>query len=154
MPQEAPSSKGVTLGHPCDTTAAVVQSTVMRGHIVTSEVQTELGVRVVLPNGKFNTLRILVDFACQAVNLANPNVFGVQISEKYESPNGGTYPKLTGRRLCRGGDEQIDVKLNLWRMWMVVFHLLVWPNMACPNTLSGIYLAIWFSGTQGVMNIV
>ena len=58
----------------------------MKGHIVTSEVQTELSVQVVLPNGELKTLRVLVDFGCQAVALANPNVFGEQISEKYESP--------------------------------------------------------------------
>ena len=58
----------------------------MKGHIVTSEIQTGLSVQVVLPNGEFNALRVLVDFGCQAVALANPNVFGDQISEKYESP--------------------------------------------------------------------
>ena len=37
---------------------------------------------------------------------------------------------------------------------MVGFHFLVLPNMACPRTLSRIYLGIWFWGTHGVMNIV
>ena len=53
---------------------------------MTSEIQTELSVQVVLPNGEFKTLRVLVGFGCQAVALANANVFGDQISEKYESP--------------------------------------------------------------------
>ena len=37
---------------------------------------------------------------------------------------------------------------------MVVFHFLVLPNMACPRTLSQIYLGIRFWGTLGVTNIV
>ena len=45
-------------------------------------------------------------------------------------------------------------KFNLRVLWMVVFHFLVLPNMACPHTLSRIYLGIWFWGTHGVMNIV
>ena len=58
----------------------------MKGHIVTSEIQMKLCVQVVLPNGEFKAFRFLVDLGCQAVALANPNVFGDQISEKYESP--------------------------------------------------------------------
>ena len=72
---EAPPSKEVTLGHPFDTTVALVPLTVMKGHIVTSEVQTELSVQVVLPNTEFKALCVLVDFWCQTVALANPNVF-------------------------------------------------------------------------------
>ena len=53
----------------------------MTGHIVTSEVQTELSVQVVLPNGEFKAVRVLVNFGCRAVAFANPNVFGDQISE-------------------------------------------------------------------------
>ena len=68
----------------------------MKGHIVTSEIQTELSVQVVLPNGEFKPLGL----------------------------------------------------------WMVVFHFLVLLNMACPHTLSRIYLGIWFWGTHGVANIV
>ena len=37
---------------------------------------------------------------------------------------------------------------------MVVFHFLVLPSMACPRTLSRIYLGIWFWGTHGIKNIV
>ena len=81
-----PPWKEETLGHPFDTTVALVPSRVMKGHIVTSEVQTGLAVQVVLPNGEFQALRVLVDFGCPAVASANPNVFGDQISEKYESP--------------------------------------------------------------------
>ena len=58
----------------------------MKGHIVTSEIETELSVQVVLPKGERKALRLLVDFGCQAVPLANPNVFGDQSSERYESP--------------------------------------------------------------------
>ena len=78
--------KGETLGHPCDTTVALVPSRVTKGHIVTSEIQTELCVPVILPNGEFKALRVLVDFGFEAVALANPNVFGDQISKKYEFP--------------------------------------------------------------------
>ena len=53
-----------------------------------------------------------MDFGCQAVILANPNVFGNPISKKYHS--------LQQRRLLQakkgpplpGGDEQIDVKIH------------------------------------------
>ena len=48
----------------------------MKGHIVTSEIQTELSVQVVLPNGEFKALCVLVDFGCQAGALANTKVFG------------------------------------------------------------------------------
>ena len=53
---------------------------------MTSEIQTGLSVQVVLPNGEIKALRVLVDFGCQVVALANPNLFGDQISEKYDSP--------------------------------------------------------------------
>ena len=53
------------LGHPFDTTVALVLLRVMKGHIVTSEVQTELSVEVVLPNGEFKALGVLVDLGCQ-----------------------------------------------------------------------------------------
>ena len=49
---------------------ALVPSRVMKGHIVTSEIQTELSVQVVLPNGEFKALGVLVAFGCQAVALA------------------------------------------------------------------------------------
>ena len=83
----------------------------MKGHIVTSEVQTELSVQVVLPNGELKTLRVLVDFGCQAVALANPNVFGEQISEKYESPQRRRLLQADNETPLPGGDEQIDVKI-------------------------------------------
>ena len=70
----------------------------MKGHIVTSEIQTELCVQVVLPNEEFKALCVLVDFGCQAVALANPNVFGDQLSEKYESPK--------QRRLLQADNEE------------------------------------------------
>ena len=53
---------------------------------MTNEGQTKLSVQVVLPNGEIKALRVLVDFACVGVALANANVFGDRISEKYESP--------------------------------------------------------------------
>ena len=87
----------------------------MKGHIVTSEVQTELPVQAVLPNGEFKALRVLVDFGCQAVALANPKFLGVQISEKYESPQrrrllqADTETPLPGGG---GGGEQMDVKIQ------------------------------------------
>ena len=90
-------SREETLGHPGDTTVALLPSRVMKGHIVTSEIPTELSVQVVLPNGEFKALRVLVDFGCQAVALANPNVVGDQISQKYESPQ--------RRRLLQAGNE-------------------------------------------------
>ena len=84
----------------------------MKGHIVTSEIQTELSLQVVLPHGELKALRVLVDLGCHAVALANLNVFGDQLSEYMNPPNGGAYPKQIMRRLCRGGDEQIDVKIQ------------------------------------------
>ena len=126
----------------------------MKGHIVTSEIQTELSVQVVLPNGERKALRVLVDFGCQAVALANPNVFGDQLSEKYESPQRRRLLQADNETPLPGGDEQIDVKIQFTGLWMVVFHFLVLPSMACPRTLSRIYLGIWFWGTHGVTNIV
>ena len=80
---------------------------------MTSEIQTELSVQVVLPNGEFKALRVLVDFGCQAVALANPNVFGDQISEKYESPQRGRLLQADHETpLPGGGNEQIDVKIQ------------------------------------------
>ena len=85
----------------------------MKGHIVTSEVQTELSVQVVLPNGEFQALRVLVDLGCQAVAWASPNVFGDQISEKYESPQPRRLLQVDKETpLPGGGDEQIDVKIQ------------------------------------------
>ena len=110
----------------------------MKGHTVTSEIQTELSVQVVLPNEEFKALPVLVDFGCQAVALANPNNFGDQISEKYESPNGGAYSEPIMRRLCRGGTSKKTSKFNLQGLWIVVFHFLGFPNMVCPRTLSRI----------------
>ena len=49
VPRGAPFEKKI-LGHPCHTTVALVPSRVMKGHIVTSEVQTELSVQVVFFN--------------------------------------------------------------------------------------------------------
>ena len=53
---------------------------------MTSELPTELAVQVVLPNAEFKALGVLVDFGCQAIALANANVFGDRIFEKYASP--------------------------------------------------------------------
>ena len=64
---------------------------------MTSEVQTELSVRVVLPHAEFKTLLALVDFGCQAVALANPNDFREQIPRRYES--------LQRRRLLQANNE-------------------------------------------------
>ena len=70
---------------------------------MTSDIQTKLSVQVVLPNAELNALRILLDFGCQAVALANPKFFGDQPSKNMNPPNGGAYSKLIMRRLCRGG---------------------------------------------------
>ena len=80
------------------------------------------------------------NFECQAVASANPNVFGDQMSQKDESAQ--------PRRLL-----QANNKTALRGLWIIVFHFLVLPNMACPRTLSRIYLGIWFWGNHGVMNI-
>ena len=78
----------------------------MKGHIVTSEVQTELSVQVVLPNEEFKALHVLVDFGCQAVALANPDVFGDQISEKYESPQQRRLLQDDNERPLSGGTSK------------------------------------------------
>ena len=85
---------------------ALVSSRVMKGHIVTSQAQDKVSVQVVFPIGEFKALCALVDLGCQAVTLANQNVFGDQISEKYDSSNGGTYFEPTTRRLRRLGRSQ------------------------------------------------
>ena len=118
---------------------------------MTSEVQTELFVQVVLPNGELKALRVLVDFGGQAVALANPNVVGDQISDKYESPLRRLVLQADNQTPLPWGDEQIDVHLR--GSCMVVFRFLVLPNVACPHMLSQIYLQIWFWGTHGGINI-
>ena len=85
----------------------------MKGHIVTSEIQTELSFQVVLPNGEFKFLRALVDFGCQAVALANPNVSGDQIAEKKECPERRRLLQADNEAPLPGGDEQIDFKIQL-----------------------------------------
>ena len=79
---------------------------------MTSEIQTELSVQVVLPNGEFKALRVLVDFGCQAVALANLNVFGDQVSKKYESPQWRRLLQADNDTPLPGGDKQIDVKIQ------------------------------------------
>ena len=84
----------------------------MKGHIVTSEVQTELSVQVVLRDGKFKAFRLLVDFGCQAVALTNPNVFGDENSEKYDYPRRRRVLQADNETPLPGRDEQIDVKIQ------------------------------------------
>ena len=79
---------------------------------MTNEVQTELSVQVVLPNGEFKALRALVDFGCQAVALANPNAFEDQISDKNESSQRRRLLQADNKRPGLEGDEQIDVKIQ------------------------------------------
>ena len=120
---------------------------------MTSEIQTELSIQVVLPNGDFKALRVLVGFGCEAVALANPNVFGDQISKKYESPQRRRLLQADMRRLCLGGDEQIygqtqftgivDGSVSLPRVAQYGLSPYLVPN-----------LPYWFWGTHGVTNIV
>ena len=84
----------------------------MKGHIVTSEVQTKLSVQVVLPNGEFKTLRVLVDFGWQSIAFTNPNVLGDEISEKDESPQRRRLPQADNETPLLGGDERIDVQIQ------------------------------------------
>ena len=77
---------------------------------MTSEVETELSVQVVLPNRELKALHVLVDFGFQAVALANPNVFGDQISKKFESPVKSCLLHADNETPLPGGNEQIDVK--------------------------------------------
>ena len=79
---------------------------------MTSEIQTELSVQVLLPNGEFKAFRILVDFWCQAVALANPNIFGDQISGKYESPEQRHLLQADNETPLPGAGEQIDIKIQ------------------------------------------
>ena len=69
-------------------------------------------------------------------------------------PNESGYSKPTARRLFLGGMSKWTSKFNLRTLWMVVFYVLVLPKIACPHTLSRIYLQTWFWGTHGVMKIV
>ena len=80
---------------------------------MTSEVQTEVFVQVVLPNGEFKTLRVLVDFGCQAVALPNQKIFGDKISDEYESPQWRRLIQDNNNTPLLGGDEQIDVEIQI-----------------------------------------
>ena len=75
--------------------------------MVTSEVQTELSLQVVLPNGELKAIRFLVDFGCQAVALANPNVFGAQILKIYESPQRRPLLQADNETLLPGGTSKL-----------------------------------------------
>ena len=79
---------------------------------MTSEIQTKLSVQVVLPNGGFKALRVLVDFGCQAVAFANHNVFGNVLSKKYESPQRRRLLQANNETPVPGGDKQIDVGIQ------------------------------------------
>ena len=109
--QRRPLRKKKPSGTPV-TLPALVPSRVMKGHIMTSEIQTEPSVQVVLPNGELKVLRVLVDFGCQAVALANPNVLGDQLSEKNASPQRRRLLQADNETPLPGGDEQIDVKIQ------------------------------------------
>ena len=79
---------------------------------MTSEVQTKISVQVFLPDGECKALRVLLFFGCQAVTLANPNVFGDRISDKCESPERRRLLQADRETPLPGGDEQIDVKIQ------------------------------------------
>ena len=70
-------------------------------------------------------------------------------------PNRGAYSKPIMRRLCRGGGTSKKMsKFDLRGLWMVVFHFLVLPSMACPRTLSRIYLEIYgFGAAMGLRTL-
>ena len=75
--------------------------------------------------------------------------------KKYESPQRRRLlPADNETPLPGGGTSKWTSKFNLRGLWIVVFHFLVLPNMACPRTLSQIYLGIWFWSIHEVMNIV
>ena len=104
----------------------------MKGHIVTSEIQTKLLVQVVLPNGEFKALRVLVDFGCEAIALANPNVFGDQIHRKYESPQ--------QRRLLQADNETplgvVDGSVSLPRVAQYGVSPYTVPNLPWDMVLG------------------
>ena len=83
---------------------------------MTTEAQTELSVQVVLPNGGFKALCGLMDFGCQAVTLANPNVFGDQISKKYESTQRRRLLQADNETPLPGMDKQVDFKIQFTRV--------------------------------------
>ena len=93
-----PLSKEVSIRHPCDTTVALFPSGVMKGHIVTSEVQTELSVQVGLPNGEFKALRVLG--ARRSLWLA-PMFLLTKSPKNMKPPNRGAYSKRTTGHLCQ-----------------------------------------------------
>ena len=53
---EAPLQKEVALRHPCDTKVDLIFSRLLKRQILTSEVEGELSVQVVLPNGEVKAL--------------------------------------------------------------------------------------------------
>ena len=90
---------------------ALGPSEVMKWHIVTSEVPTELSVQVVLPNAEFKTFPFSVNLGCRAVALANPNVFGDQISE-YESSQRRPLLQAENETPLPGQEEEIEDKIQ------------------------------------------
>ena len=68
--------------------------------------------RLFYPMEKFKYIRVLVDFGCQAVALANPNVFEDLISGKYESRQQRRLLQADNETPLPGGNKQIDVKIQ------------------------------------------
>ena len=78
---------------------------------MTSEIQTELSVQVVLPNGEFKALRVLVDFWCQAVALVNPMFLDTKSPKNMNPPKRRRLLQADNETPLPGGNEQIDVKI-------------------------------------------
>ena len=123
---------------------------------MTSEVQTNVSVQVVLPDGEYKALCVLMGFVCQAVALANPNVTGDQISKRNDSPQRGRLLQADNDTPLPGGGGggQIDVKIQFTGVVDGSVSLPPVAQYARPHTFSQIYPGIWLWGTHGVMNIL
>ena len=73
---------------------------------MTSEIQTELSVQVVLPNGEFKALGVLVDFGCQWSLWPTPMILETKSPKNMNPPKKGAYSKPIMRRLCQGGTSK------------------------------------------------
>ena len=96
----------VGVWHPYDATVAVILSRVMKGHIVTSEAQTNFrfGLFCLMDDSKLS-VRWWILVAKRSL-WRTPMFLENKSTKNMNPPEGGAYPKPTTRRLCRGGGRE------------------------------------------------
>ena len=139
------------LEHRCNTLRALVPATIPQGHIVYSNIRTELSVRIVLLK---RDLRALVDFGFQEPTLANPNALGDQIFENLIFLVQRRLVQATNRTTLPGGMNKLMQKSILRELRMRMFRFLRLRNTVCPDIWCRTCHGTWCMGTRSVVRIV